>query len=159
METIVPKHSYFATAPDGTVATRKTDRTYSHVVFARRSLANRLKFVDCSWPVDASNYAYYCDIHSGKSGHKNKSSYETDATHLRRLETAKTVAAYPNAAAYQNAMREERIKGVNAAATRGFFDHFVAVGWVGRRELASAHLAKREYEDFHVVAVERAPSK
>ncbi len=58
----MPKTTYVATAPNGAIFTRKSERNYTHAVVYQQSYEGQLREYGKVWKVDKSNFLYAVKI-------------------------------------------------------------------------------------------------
>lgn len=148
-----------ATAPDGTLVTRTTARTYTHVVLFTYSAAKREAFdTSKNWvKTEARNHAYEAKIalHGDGTGTAYGLPVEGEydykpAARAKSIERAKAfIAKYPTAADYSAKCLADR----RAYSARQIADGWCLAGWCGRLDLARKLAAKDHFCADKVVIV------
>lgn len=165
------KTKYTATAPNGTVHTRSTERTYTHCVMVRPSYEYDLALADKDTKYDADNYAYYA---------REAARPDYTAAHLPTYAQAWTpeaqaqrvaqeqaniqerrdlVAKYPTLAAYVAAQRAERVASVESKRAAGYYEDYLDAGWCGREDLARKSVAQHQGPRYAEVIMVPAVAK
>jgi len=155
----MPKTKLSATLPDGTIATRTTARTYTHVVAVRRSYESALDVAVRQSAGDLDNYAHYAAFLDGTSRFLAKRSWQSDAEHAASCawDIARATAAIDGATSadeYAAARKAQRIADVEARKAAGNFDTWSAEAWAGRLDLAQkAASPKPWFAEMRIVPV------
>jgi hypothetical protein len=133
------------TAPDGTVLTRKTDRTYTHAILVRRSYENALARASKPSAVDGENWQFHLEMGAGTHELAQKKSWQTEERHAAELAGHKARAdQYSTREAAIEGERQARIAAIEALKKSGHFDRWGALTWCGRPDLAAKELAKAQ---------------
>lgn len=164
----MPKIIYTATDSSGQVHTRKSERTYTHTVVARRSFDRAMQLADMNWASDRDNFAYFAKIAAGNDPYPARNwlrgdnvhpswavtpekiaahQVEVDAENAKRLADAIERTAGHTVDSYVAAKRAERVAGILRKRAEGYYDVFVNLGWCGRRDLAEK-LVRSQSESF-----------
>lgn len=134
--------------PCGTVATRTTARTYSHVVILRDDLVAVRAGKDCIRKYDLEHFAYCQALLAAGVGNCHRHSCGTMSTYpVAQADFDKAAAeteGFADAQAYAEARRIARLARHDAEhgdATRGPWG---IVGWCGREDLARKLAAQQQ---------------
>jgi hypothetical protein len=132
---------YTATAPDGSVHTRGSVRTYTHCVVGRRCYRYALKRAKGWDRHDSDTYAYFTRVIAQGGCHISRPSYYTEAKFAavqeKDVERAKEmIDGATTREVYVAAQLAKRLAVVDVDKAKGAYDSFRTLGWCGRRDLA-----------------------
>lgn len=132
-----------ATLPDGTIATRTTARTYTHVIAVRPSweAAIRRANADNTPARHASNWGFY-------QARLNGEKLYSDTPEKARAEAIEKLGGHETLEAFAAAKLQEALARVEAAKAAGEYDSWGALTWCGRLSLAQNELAKARKGDW-----------
>lgn len=153
----MPKAKLTATLPDGSVATRTTARTYTHVVAVRRSFEYAMTHANRSGASDGSNWDYNNSIIEGKhDGHAGNwgTPDQIAARRAKRIEEAKDSIGSLSRAEYIEARRAGYVAAIELKKEEGYYDKWTAESWAGRLDLAQkAATPKPWFAEVKIVPV------
>lgn len=160
----MPKTSYKVALSDGTFATRKSDRVYTHIVVGRRSYEKEL--ADASTVSKGqrdtlkSNFAYYTKIAAGNDPYPS-TCYRTEPKWTaEEVAEEKARAEAENAQRFQEAVRKidghtlesfieadrlYHIRKVEERKTKGYYNDLLVVAWCGRLDLAHKQVSANSH--------------
>lgn len=139
---------------NGQIFARKSQRTYTHTVVARRSMDAAIKYAsNKEWnKVAFSNHAFF--------------SQEANPATRKYSVTPEKEARYQAIAAmtkeqYAESLMRERLARIEMQRRDGYFDKMVNLGWCGRLDLAQRLAAKARrgswYLDATILEAKAAP--
>lgn len=139
---------------NGQIFTRKSQRTYTHTVVARRNMDAAIKCEsDKAWnKVAFSNHAFF--------------SQEANPATRKHSVTPEQEARYQAIAAmtkeqYAESLMRERLARIEKNRLAGDYDRMVNLGWCGRPDLAQKLAAKERasgwYLDVTILEAKAAP--
>lgn len=148
----MPARKVSCTDAAGVVHTRKTVRDYSHAVAFLPSIDAALRWSDCDWKSDGSNFEYWAKIAAGNDPHPTRS-YRDDparwsaeeiaeslawaaAQNAERIADAQARTAGHDRASYIAAQRAARVAIIREKEAAGYYQVWQIEGWCGRRDLA-----------------------
>jgi len=167
----MPKTSYKVALPDGTFATRKSDRVYTHIVVGRTSHEYAVaQAAHKDWAkTDKSNYAHYLEVLAGKwpqrawrtepkwTAEQVAEELAQNAVRDARDKAAATekLSGCANANDYADKCQRERLAMVAKAKAEGKYDVLIDLAWCGRFDLAQKQVAQHSarYIDLAIVEV------
>jgi hypothetical protein len=136
-----------ATLPDGTVATRTTARTYTHVIAVLPSYKEHLRRAndELAQVQDSSNWDYRASCANGTYAYP--AWYSQEARDKSVAEGRAWIAENPDRAAFITGKHADRVAAVEARKAEGFYETWQAATWCGRLSLAQAQLAQLQRAD------------
>lgn len=136
------KHTY-SIEVDGQTFTRTTERTYTHLVVAKRSQSHALAVATSQARKDADrrNWEFYTN--NSMVDHARRVAFEgIDMTCEEYVQHA----------------TEQAVLAIEADAARGYYDTWEVIGWCGRhdlaRKLANSTDNNPHYQDVRVLAID-----
>ena len=147
-----------ATDPSGVVVTRTTARSYSHVVFARKSRDYWMRVAAEKWPHFDANFWHHQGYLDGTSPFYAQNPWERDDLYRRRIETAKKVAEKVNRGCKTPDELWELVKAENVARAEAMdCKKWRVLGWCSRHDLAvrlmNSEASDGRYSDIRIVEV------
>ena len=153
-----------ATAPDGTTATRKTSRSYTHVVFAKLDLGwavarNRehSNAAHSIWETHRRNWRYHRDVASGAHEHGQLDPGIPEwklQTRERNIEEARVLLErHPAVADYIDHLIGLECRALDADIAAGKFRTWECQGWCSRRDLAEKLASKTRHPRWAQVVI------
>jgi|GEM_PF-1858906 len=141
--------------PCGTVQTRTTARTYTHVVVGRRDPLKIRQERARIFDVDLRNFEFYAALVAIGAGGQYRHSNGLAITIKQGdyEEALQAISGCDTAQAYAEKVRDQRLAAHDLEADAGKLSAWFIVGWCGRQELADK-LAARERSTgwcWHVV--------
>lgn len=140
---------YTVVLPDGTTASRKSARVYTHAVATRRSYEHSLAIAKSGGGWTKSNYEHDAAIVDGTSRFLKRESWRSDEQHAAYVSDliARATEALRGATSYEEwkAIRiAETVALVEDAKADGYYDRWTVEGYCGRLDLAQKLLAKEQ---------------
>lgn len=137
----MPKTKLTVTLPDGSIATRTTARTYTHVVAVRRSYEYALEKSVLFADLDRANFEYFSRMLDGTSPFLRQASYRTAEQQAEYnadcvARATKALEGHDTLEGYTAAKRAARLDSVERDKEAGLFDKWSAESWAGRLDLA-----------------------
>lgn len=138
----MPKIKLTAALPDGTVATRTTARTYTHVIAALPCLKEHMRRAndELAQVQDGSNWDYHASCAAGT--YAFPSWYSQEARDKSVADGKAWIEQNPDRAAFVAGKHAERVAVVEERKAAGFYEAWVATTWCGRLSLAQAQFAQ-----------------
>lgn len=131
------KKTLIAIDPAGVKHKRTTERTYTHIVVARRSKEYALQSAQTKWMHFDSNFWYHQAFIDGTSKWLERKSWETDESYAKRVSSDVERAKKANRGCSTPEELWEIVKAEQvAAADAADYSKWHALGWCGRRDLA-----------------------
>ena len=131
------KNTLTAIDPAGVKHKRTTERTYTHVVVARLCRKHAMDVAQTKWAHFDSNFWHHQAFIDGTSKWLERSSWETDESHARRVKSDVERAKEANRGcstpdALWEIVKAEQVAAANAAD----YSKWHVLGWCGRLDLA-----------------------
>lgn len=174
------KHTYGVADPNGRKHIRKTERTYTHVVFYKPGIKRDLEIADEPWQVkqDRANHRHYTAIATGNDPYPRRcyrrdypgkwTPAEIEEEHIaverenaqRKADALATLNGVTEEG-YITMRRQARFDEIEKRRRDGYYDSWQCVGWFGRPDLAekAARLesARATVDDVAMVEVDQQP--
>lgn len=140
----------YAKLPDGHVASRSTNRKYTHVVATRRSYEYAAKSAHEISPVWVSNYNFHVRESDPATATYMQSREDAVAYCQRNIDE---IAGCSNSDEYVERKIAESIARVEAAREAGAYDKFSATHWCGSRALAEKQASPLRSDPYYAEVV------
>lgn len=140
----------YAKLPDGQIASRTTNRKYTHVVAMRRSYEQALKAAREPSPVSVSNYNYHVRESRAETAQYLRGNEDAAAYFQSHLDK---IAGCANADEYVEKMIAEAVAKVEECRKAGYYDTFGASHWCGSRALAEKQASPMRSDPYYAEVV------
>lgn len=165
----MPKTTFLATAPDGSIHTRTSEnRRYTHTVVARRNYADALAHADRLIDADGDNFRFWSAIIAAGGYYARRKlprparyTEEQFAAHEAKevADAKERIGGAPTETIYKVMKRDQRLADLAERKANGAFEVYFNCGWCGRLDLAQKLAASEQAKGYLDVTILEARVK